>query len=133
MRSWPILSPAFERLRDQARQIAGLLEDKGSILQVKLAMPLILDVQTDAWWEDATVPMLERVRKDLRLLVRLIEKRQRQPIYTDFIDDIGPGEELQLPGTAGPQGYKRFRAKARQLLLAHHDHVAVQKFVGTSR
>src|SRR5690606_1391813 len=39
--------PAFERLRDQVRQIAGLLEDKGSIPQVKQAMPLVLEVQTD--------------------------------------------------------------------------------------
>src|SRR6266850_2459984 len=47
-------------------EIAGLLEDKGSIPQVKLAMSLILDVRMDPWWEDVTVPMLERVRKERR-------------------------------------------------------------------
>jgi type I restriction enzyme, R subunit len=119
--------PAFERLRDQVRTIIGLLEDKGSIPQVKLAMPMILQVQTDAWWEDVTLPMLERVRKELRLLVRFIERRQRQPIYTDFTDAMGVEREIQLPGIQGPQSLERFRMKAKQYLRAHEDHVAIQK------
>ena len=90
--------PTYERLRDQVREIAGLLQDKGNIPQVKLAMPLILDLETDGWWEDVTVPMLERVRKELRLLVRFIEKRQRQPLYTDFVDDIGAEHEILYLG-----------------------------------
>ena len=119
--------PVFERLRDQVRQIAGLLQDKGSIPQVHQAMALILDVETDEWWEDVTLPMLEKVRKDLRLLVRFIEKRERKPIYTDFADSMGEEAEVVLPGTEGPDGFERFRAKARQFLKAHEDHVAIQK------
>lgn len=119
--------PAFERLRDQVRQIAGLLQDKGAIPQVHAAMATILDLQMDPWWQDVTVPMLERVRKELRLLVRFIEKRQRQPIYTDFVDQMGPESEVVLPGTQGPVGFAKFRAKARQFLKAHEDHVAIQK------
>ncbi len=30
---------------------------------------------------DVTIPMLERVRKRLRLLVRLIDKQKRKPVY----------------------------------------------------
>ncbi len=119
--------PTFERLRDQVRESAGLLQDKGSIPQVKAAMALILDVQTDAWWEDVTVPMLERVRKDLRLLVRFIEKRQRQPIYTDFLDAMGNEQVIDLPGVQGAQGFEKFRAKARHFLREHEDHVSIQK------
>jgi type I restriction enzyme R subunit len=119
--------PAFERLRDQVKQIAGLLQDKAIIPQVHAAMATILDVQEDAWWTDVTVPMLERVRKELRLLVRFIEKRQRQPIYTDFTDEMGRESEIELPGVQAPVGFERFRAKARQFLKSHEDHVAIQK------
>ena len=52
-------------------------------------MALIQDVQTDEWWQDVTVPMLEGVRRRLRDLVQLIEKQQRKPIYTDFEDEMG--------------------------------------------
>ena len=81
--------PAFERLREQVRAIAGLLEEKSTIPMVREQMPLIQDVQTDEWWQDVTIPMLERVRKRLRSLVKLIEKRKRKTIYTDFEDEMG--------------------------------------------
>ena len=45
-------------------------------------MPLILALQEDDWWQDVTLPMLEQVRKNLRLLIKLIEKQQRKPVYT---------------------------------------------------
>jgi type I restriction enzyme R subunit len=119
--------PVFERLRSQVKEIAGLLEDKGSIPQVKVALPLISDVQTDEWWEGVTLPMLEKVRASLRLLVRFIEKRQRAPIYTDFVDSMGEENEIVLPGTQQPEGFEKFRAKARVFLRQHEDRLAIQK------
>src|SRR2546425_1995184 len=62
--------PAFERLRDQLKGIAGLLEEKSAIPMVHAQMALIQDVQTDEWWLNVTTPMLESVRRRLRDLVR---------------------------------------------------------------
>lgn len=66
--------PAFERLRDQAKAIAGLMEDKSAIPVVREQLPLIEEVQTEAWWQDVTVPLLEGMRKRLRDLVRRSER-----------------------------------------------------------
>ena len=71
--------PEFIRLSQQVRAIASSLEEKDNIPMVHEQMELIQEIQTDAWWEDVTIPMLERARKRLRALVRLIEKTQRQP------------------------------------------------------
>jgi len=119
--------PGFARLRDQVKAIAGLLEEKASIPMVQQQLALIQEIQSDDWWQDVTVPMLERVRKCLRLLVKLIEKRQRQPIYTDFQDEMGSERVFELPGFAAPGSYERFRAKARHFLKAHKDHLTVHK------
>ena len=54
--------PSFARLRDQVKGIAGLLQDKASIPMIQAELPLILDLQTDDWWQNVTVPMLETVR-----------------------------------------------------------------------
>ena len=78
--------------------IAGLLEEKSSIPMVQEQMPLIQDMQTDEWWQDVTAPMLETARKRLRALVKLIEKAERKPIYTDFEDEIGAETDVELPG-----------------------------------
>ena len=93
--------PGFVRLRDQVKEIAGLLEEKSAIPMVREQMPLIQDVQTDEWWQDATVPMLEVLRRRLRELVKLIEKQKRRPIYTDFEDEIGGETAVELPGQRG--------------------------------
>jgi len=79
----------FDRLRDDLKAIAGLLEEKSAIPMVRDQMALILDLQTDEWWQDVTVPMLELVRRRLRDLVKLIEKQRRKLIYTDFEDVMG--------------------------------------------
>src|SRR5436190_13729855 len=81
--------PGFPRLRDKVIAIAGLLEEKASIPMVQQQMVLIQEIQTDEWWECVTVPILERARKALRLLVKLIEKQERKPIYTNFEDEMG--------------------------------------------
>ena len=44
--------------------------------------------------------MLEAVRRRLRDLVKLIEKQQRKPIYTDFEDEMGGETAVELPGFA---------------------------------
>jgi type I restriction enzyme, R subunit len=119
--------PAFERLRDQVRAIAELLEEKEAIPMVQTQMPLIQDLQTDAWWEDVTLPMLEVVRRRLRELVRLIDKKKRKPVYTDFEDEMGPDVDVALPGIVTSGSFERFRNKARAFLRDHQDHVSIQK------
>src|SRR6185295_3056574 len=46
------VEPAFERLREQVKALAGLLEEKASIPMVQQQLPLILEIQSDEWWQD---------------------------------------------------------------------------------
>lgn len=119
--------PAFKRLSEQVKSIAGLLEEKSAIPMIHEQMGLIQEIQTDEWWQDVTVPMLETVRRRLRSLVKLIEKQARKPIYTGFTDDIGEDTAVELPGFASPDSFEKFRDKARAFLRSHQDHLAVQK------
>ena len=121
------VEPAFKRLSEQVKAIAGLLEEKSSIPMVHEQMPLIQDLQTDEWWQDVTVPMLENVRRRLRALVKLIEKAQRKPIYTDFEDELGSESAIDLPGLASPDSFERFRAKTRQFLREHESDLVIHK------
>ncbi|HRH99068.1 MAG TPA: hypothetical protein PLB55_24215, partial [Prosthecobacter sp.] len=45
------------------KNIAGLLEERQAIPMVKDQMPLLLEVQDDAWWQGVTLPTLEQVCK----------------------------------------------------------------------
>lgn len=119
--------PSFERLRDQLKLLAGLLEEQSTIPMIHAELPLLLDLQGSEWWQGVTPGMLETVRRRLRALIKLIEKGRRKPVYTDFEDELGPASPVELPGFGHPQTFERFRAKAQAFLRAHNDHVAVHR------
>ena len=121
------VEPSFERLRDMVKSIASALEEKAIIPMVKPHLPLIQDLQTDEWWQDVTTPMLEQVRKQLRALVKLIDKLQRKPIYTDFEDEIGADAEVDMPDFGTRETFARFVDKTRVFLEEHRNDMAIHK------
>ncbi|WP_419193907.1 type I restriction-modification enzyme R subunit C-terminal domain-containing protein [Novipirellula herctigrandis] len=119
--------PFYERSKKQVVAIAGLLEEKSTISKVRKQMSYIQVVQTDPWWEDVTVPMLEVIRRRLRDLVQFIEKKKRQPIYTDFEDLLGDETEVGFRQFAGQDTFERLRSEAQASLREHFDIDAVRK------
>ena len=61
-------------------------------------MELILEIQTDEYWQNVTTDILETARKLLRGLVKLIEKSARKIVFTDFKDEMGTENVVELPG-----------------------------------
>ncbi len=121
------VEPGFARLRDRVKEIAALLEEKNAIPMVREQMVLIQDVQSEEWWQDVTVSMLEVMRRRLRGLVQFIDKRQRKPVYTDFEDLMGGETSFTLPGLSVGTDQAKFVSKARAFLRQHLDHVTVAK------
>lgn len=119
--------PGQERLRRQVQEIATGLLEQLAIPAIREQQELLSDLADDEWWVDVTLPMLERARRRVRGLVRLLEKRRRAVVYTDFVDELGEIKEVTLRrGTAGTD-FERFREKARTYLRAHTDHISLQK------
>lgn len=118
---------SFTRWRDQVTALAGALLEMASIPMVRAQLPLIEELLSEPWWQDVTVPMLEVVRRRLRLLVPLIDKVKRAPVYTDFEDELGEETEIQLTELSGTDTFERFRVKARSFLREHADMLAIHK------
>jgi type I restriction enzyme, R subunit len=59
--------------------------------------------------------------------VRLLEKRKRAFVYTDFTDELDEIEEVELREIRIGADYERFREKARAYLHEHEDHLALQR------
>ena len=117
----------LERLRRQLVEIAISLEEASNIPVIKAQLALIHDLQSDEWWQDVTVVMLEQVRMRLRNLVQLIEVRKGSPVYVDFGDELGEETEVTLPGFTDSSNFERFKEKARAFLRQHLDNEAIQK------
>jgi type I restriction enzyme R subunit len=119
--------PGAERVRKQVQQIASGLLDQSAIPVIKAQQHLLDEVAGDQWWVDVTLPMLELMRRRLRALVKLLAKTKQVIVYTDIVDEVGQLKEIDLYRVAVGVDADRFRAKARQYLQAHLDHVALQK------
>ncbi len=119
--------PGFDRMRGQVQEIAARLLELGSIPAVREQMLLIERVASDEWWTDVTVAMLEQARRHLRALVKLIEKRARRIVYSDFADELGEPVSVDMPLGAIGGDFERFRAKARAFLRQHEDHLVLHK------
>lgn len=115
------------RAQDAVRGTASQLEDLVTIDAVRRQAPLLEALQTPEWWEDVTASMLEDVRQKLREFVRLIERTPRNPVYTDFVDQLISSEEVELKRVTPGVDKKRFEEKARAYLREHEDNIALQK------
>jgi len=119
--------PDYTSLKDAIQMIATALEEQTAIPAVRAEMVLIQAVAGEEWWEDVTTPMLETVRKRLRALVKLLPKGRKWVVYTDFEDELGETNIIELPDIAVGLNMAKFRDKARQFLKAHETHLALQR------
>lgn len=118
---------AAERVRRQVQQIASGLLDQSATPVIRAQQHLFDEVAGDQWWVDVTVPMLELMRRRLRALVKLLAKSKQVIVSNDIADEVGELKEIDPHRVAVGVDADRFRAKARQYLQAHLDHVALQK------
>ena len=109
------------------QEIASGLLEQLAIPAIREQQELLDELAGDEWWIDVTLPMLEHARRRIRGLVKLLDKRKRAIVYTDFTDDLGDITEIELSGIRRGTDYERFREKARAYLREHEDHLALQK------
>ncbi|MBB6580351.1 DEAD/DEAH box helicase family protein [Ralstonia solanacearum] len=119
--------PDFASLREKIQRIAIELEAQIAIPAIKAEIVLIQAIASDEWWEGATVPMLETVRRRLRALIKLIPKGQKKIVYTDFEDELGESSVIDLPQVTAGLNMSKFREKARAFLKAHESHLSLQR------
>ncbi|MET4133012.1 type I site-specific restriction endonuclease [Porphyrobacter sp. MBR-155] len=118
---------AFSRCREKVTALAAKLETLGNVPMVAAEMALILELQTDEYWQDIDAWSLEQMRRRLRGLIKLIESDERHIVYTDFEDEIGAGSKIDLPDVSVGTDKARFQMKVRHFLKQHLDHITVQK------
>ncbi|KKD08383.1 restriction endonuclease subunit R [Streptomyces sp. WM6386] len=118
----------FTKLRQKIMDIADDLLGKTNIPAVAEHAGLLDGLAGDEWWQDATLPMLEDMRRKVRGIAGLVDpKAKRKIVYTDFEDELGEITEAELRGMPVGTDEQRFRQKARAYLLRHDDHPSVRK------
>lgn len=113
--------------REQVRELASALEDKKAVPSVATQLELILELQQDEYWVGVTLPMLEKVRRKLRDLVKFIDKeRKQETVYTDMEDELGEGSELNDFIVKDPS-LKNYRLKVEKYIRENQNHITIHR------
>ncbi|MBN2657183.1 MAG: DEAD/DEAH box helicase family protein [Spirochaetales bacterium] len=104
---------------------ADELSKKGNIAMVKKQEEIIRQVQTDEYWQDATIFDHEKVRIALRDLLKFIDSEPRRTYYTNFKDEVLDVQEK--PGEFSVNEFKDYRKKVNHYLKSHEDDTAIYK------
>lgn len=118
---------SFFALRDRVIETAVNLETKTGIPRVYAQLAFIQDVQTEAFWEGITLPLLEEIRLRLRDLVIHADKSRRVELYTTFRDEGSPMRESGGSYETSGVNMVQYRKKVEQFLREHEDYWVIQK------
>ena len=117
--------PAFQYAMKQLCDMAALLERKISIPQIKQKLPLIQEIQTDAFRETNDILLFEKVRKELRDLIKFLDREGRQPISTKLTDPVIDQQEGQLLDPA--YDFEDYKDKVNRYVNENGDTLAIYK------
>ena len=119
--------PAFRYARKQLCEMASLLEQKISIPQVREKLPLIREIQCDAFWKANDLLLLEKVRRELRELIKFLEESgdREKHIVTRLTDPVIDRKEGALLDAA--YDFEDYRAKVNRYVNENGDTLAIHK------
>jgi type I restriction enzyme R subunit len=117
----------FIGYRDKIIEMAGDLQTKDSIPAVKAELSLILDVQTEEYWQNITLPLIEHLRKHLRGLIQFIDRASIKPVYTVLQDEIGTASEVTLTDFSTGINLAQYRRKVERYIRDNENHVVIAK------
>ena len=112
--------------------IVAALSKKGSIPMVAAKMDLIKQIQTAQYWQDMNLVKVEHTRKELRSLIRFIDKSSGITFYSNFEDEV-------LSVTSEPKpvivsgNLEAYRKRMVEFVLKNRTHITIHKLSTNQR
>lgn len=119
--------PGFKKAKKQVCSIMNALEQRAIIPKIKEKLPLIQCVSTEEFWEANDILQYEKVRIELRDLIKLTvdEGRSNKPIITSLSDPILSRKEGDLLEAA--YDFEDYKLKVNRYIEHNKDHIAIWK------
>ncbi|WP_168121272.1 DEAD/DEAH box helicase family protein [Paenibacillus sp. HB172176] len=120
-------SPQFKKSKNQLLGLCDvLLKKKATITEVKLKLPLIREIVTDEFWQNAGLLNFERVRVELRDLMKFtVNEGEISPIYTRLEDEVLEVREGESLDPAFE--FEDYKQKVNRYIEKNGDHLAIHK------
>jgi type I restriction enzyme R subunit len=105
---------------------AGKLSKKASIPSVAQKLDYIRDAQDKTFWQAGDIPGIEKLRIELRELIKFLDFEETPVYFTSFTDEFEPNilEHQLVYSFNDLDAYKR---KVEQYLKQHSNHLTIRK------
>jgi len=118
--------PQFNKGKKQLIDVSINLLKRATIPQIKEKLQFINTIGTDEFWENSDLLNFEKVRVELRSLVKfIVDEGGKNPIYTNLADEILTVSE----GKAMYQAYdfEDYKLKVNRYIEQNRDKIAIYK------
>lgn len=117
-----------ERATAQKRRLVAIsrsLQQVASVPQVREKLPLLQEIMSEGFLDGASLLKLEKIRIELRALIRFIQGDDRRVVITHLDDPMGLPE---YNVSAGPgEDYADYRMKVERYLRDYGDTLVIHK------
>ena len=91
-------------------------------------MALILDLQSEQWWQVVTLPELEDVRLRIRDLLQFINfSKSIDHAFTDFEDRLIADEAAEYEIVQADPQLQDYRVRVERYIREHQDHITIRR------
>ena len=107
---------------------ASSLQKKDNIPQVSIHIPLIKEVQTDQYWKTINIKKLESLRAALRDLIKYLDTKTQEPIFTHFEDDLDyDGIKVRGHINTSYESLQSYKDRVESYIRKNKDHLTINK------
>jgi Type I site-specific restriction-modification system, R (restriction) subunit and related helicases len=118
--------PQFKKSKKQLINVSFALSDRAAIPQIKEKLEFIKTVATDEFWQSSDILDFEKVRVELRDLIKfIIDEGKRNPIYTNLADEVLMVKEGE--GLEPAYDFEDYKLKVNRYVENNRDQMAIYK------
>lgn len=118
--------PQFKKGKKQLINVCSSLSKRITIPQIKEKIDFINTCCTDEFWQSSDILNFEKVRLELRSLIKfIIDEGRINPVYTNLSDvilEVREGEGLEPAYT-----FEDYKLKVNRYIEENRDHIAIYK------
>ncbi len=107
--------------------IGKLLMKKKNIPAVNQKIETLKAVQSDEFWQQVSLKRLEKIRIDLRDLIKFIDTDQKKNVYTKFEDDLDEANVTIFPILPGYTSLQSYRDRVESYIRKNQDFLVIRK------
>ncbi|MED4572810.1 DEAD/DEAH box helicase family protein [Brevibacillus agri] len=118
--------PQFKKGKKQLIHVSSDLSKRATIPQIKEKLELINMIGTDEFWQNPDIPVFEKVRMELRGLMKfIVDEVGKSPVYTNLSDVVLAVKEGEVLYQA--YDFEDYKLKVNRYIENNRDHLAIHK------